>query len=410
MREDGRCVYSSRGRRGDGAVVIIASGIMPGPSGVGRVLAGLIAERDRFSMDDVRFLTGGSGAGLGKAIRAHSMSAALSAGGSTMVGYTSLVRGLGLPELTDSNHDLVLIHPQSLSRAWIRAVARRRDAPITIYLMDNSFFCVRSYNHIPGEDSPCMRCLGGQFFRAREKGCRPYPPLSFGLAGLLNDLVAWVALGKIRFLAQTDAQATLLRQHFGDEVRVRVVGLWTSDFPAASEVPPAPTRGRGGFDVVFHGSADAAKGSLWALDVAERLPGHTFLFPMRSPGARGGTHPRNVTFRQMSWESGLDRAVRDAALVINPSLWSAPIEGALVKSILYGRRAAVVDIRSSWASELPDGLILRMPSQRASAAAGIADYLERPQPVGRQQKTDWYSRFAQSNELPLSRVMAATHD
>ena len=39
----------------------------------------------------------------------------------------------------------------------------------------------------------------------------------------------------------------------------------------------------------------------------------------------------------MRWESGLHEAVRTANLVLSPSLWSSPCEGALIKNIVIAK-------------------------------------------------------------------------
>ncbi|MFM7244080.1 MAG: hypothetical protein ACKO40_07885, partial [Planctomycetaceae bacterium] len=50
-------------------------------------------------------------------------------------------------------------------------------------------------------------------------------------------------------------------------------------------------------------------------------------------------------------------AVASAAVTLVPSLWSAPVEGALVKSIVVGRAVAAPDIRSGFVADLPAGLV-----------------------------------------------------
>ena len=44
----------------------------------------------------------------------------------------------------------------------------------------------------------------------------------------------------------------------------------------------------------------------------------------------------------MNWENGLREAVMSAGLVINPSIWSAPIEAALIKSAASNQNVATV--------------------------------------------------------------------
>ena len=385
--------------------MIIVSGVMPGGSGVGRLLTGLARECEESGLGDVAFVTGGTGAGLGKSIRGSDLSGTIAGLMRMVAGYGGLVRGLYSRSLNDTDEPLVIVHPQSLTRAWLAALMRRRTGSIFIYLMDNSFFCLRSYNYIPGEDGPCTRCLGGELSAAREMGCRPFPPLSFGLRTMLRDFREWESTGRLVFLVQCETQAGLVRSHFGDAANSTTVGIFASDFPRPDAIPD-PVNGRSEeFDVVFHGSADAAKGVRWALELARLLPARSFMFPFHVPH-RGADGPpaTNAVFRPMGWESGLADAVRNASLVLNPSLWSAPIEGALVKSIIYARRTAVVEGAASWSSELPSELVLRLSSSLPRAAEQVEAYLSDPVPIEYEVMRSWYEAFYAENGHLLTRI------
>ena len=60
----------------------------------------------------------------------------------------------------------------------------------------------------------------------------------------------------------------------------------------------------------------------------------------------------------------MNEAVHEAALVCVPSLWSAPAEGALIKSRAVARAVAVVRNDTALASELPDELVLKLSPDR----------------------------------------------
>jgi hypothetical protein len=70
----------------------------------------------------------------------------------------------------------------------------------------------------------------------------------------------------------------------------------------------------------------------------------------------------------MTWNSGLARAVADAAVVAVPSLWSAPVESALVKSLVTARAVAVADNPTAFASEIPEDVVLHLPVEPDAAA------------------------------------------
>ena len=55
----------------------------------------------------------------------------------------------------------------------------------------------------------------------------------------------------------------------------------------------------------------------------------------------------------------------NAKIVINPSLWSAPVEGALLKSIKYNGCIAIVPIDFSFKKEIPSDTVIHLHSSSA---------------------------------------------
>ena len=106
----------------------------------------------------------------------------------------------------------------------------------------------------------------------------------------------------------------------------------------------------------------------------------------------------------MTWETGLEAAVRAAPLVLVPSLWSAPVEGALIKSIAAGRAVAVVDNESAFSHELPMGLVSRLPPDPLTAAAEIRGLVASGVDSDGNVRRRWLEDFALSNRPTLENV------
>lgn len=268
---------------------------------------------------------------------------------------------------------LVLLHIQELGHRWCRKLIDRRKAPLWIYLLDSSFFCIASYNHVRGESTPCTRCSGGNFSEAKKFGCRPFPIEDERYVEFLSRLMKDVRETKVRFLAQNENQANLARSHFGGNAVVETVGLWTSDMSEEMNSPETGTP-QGEYDVVFHGTSHPAKGATWLIEVARHCPDHRFLFPFSAREVDAGS-PENCVFIPMSWETGLRRQVAISKLTVAGSLWSAPIESALVKSICLARAVAVPENYSAFSNELPTGVALRLPLDPVPAAEKLRSAL-----------------------------------
>jgi hypothetical protein len=311
---------------------------------------------------------------------------------------------------------LVLFHPQMLGAADTLALMQRRAAtglPTHLYLLDNFFFCLRSYNHLDHEAGPCFRCLGPkQGGNAAATGCRPWPAADPAAARFISGLESLVRRGTVRLYAQNRGQVELARRHFGSAAVISHVGLWCADWTAYVDAfmeagtaeGDAATLASPAYDVVYHGSRDLAKGIGWVLAVAARTPDLSYLVPIDRSGGSVAAPP-NVTVTAMRWESGLHDAVRTSRLVLAPSLWSSPCEGALIKNIVIARAPGVVDVPSAFSAEIPDDVVLRLPQDPDAAAAALRTALAggwRSNPTARRA---WVGAFRAFNEDVALRLL-----
>lgn len=388
---------------------VLICGVSPIRSiGAGRLAIEL--ERQAASRPDVRLVFAGNRSAVADAVRRKRWGSAARAL-SIHAGRRARQRLLALSPELSAAESLILLHPQSIGGRWCLEMIRRRRNPTWIYLLDSSFFCIRSYNHLATESDACTRCIGGGWAAAKDHGCRPYPTGHDCGLPFLEELRSLATDGQVRFMAQNPGQAALAERHFGARRSVPVVGMWTIDlaeaFTEGCELKVSPSRG-GGHDVVFHGGDHPAKGFGWALDVARRLPAARFLFPMAwRPGAGWGERPANCEFTPLTWESGLADAVASAVVTLVPSLWSAPVEGALVKSIVVGRAVAAPEIESGFVVDLPPGLVRLLAKSPGIAAEQLRETLA----IGWRPESStligWKSRFKADNAPLLAKMLQA---
>lgn len=399
--------------------VRVVSGMPPGGSGAGRLMQAwrdVAAARGEFELHYA-----GPYAELARRTGRHAAGLA----GLLALNHSRLVQRWQAQRLQAllapwRDETVVFVHPFSLGlEALVRAVAARRCS--WLYLLDSSFFCGRYYNALPTEHAPCVRCVGGQWSEMRRHRCGAGLMDQSLVIGHYGALLELVRDGRLRLLAQSETQAALARAHFGPQADVRVVGLWVKDFaelPAAAPAPEANPR----WDVVFHARFDHAKGAQWALHLAQAMPELRFLFPfarsavsrwkpanlLKAEGGAAAPTPANVTFSPLTWETGLREAVQAARVTLVPSLWSAPIEGALVKSIAWSERVAVLDAAYAFATELPDALVTRLPADVAAAAAKLRLSLAGPAPAAPARKA-WLDEFVRYQQGFFARVLNAVN-
>ena len=340
--------------------ITFVSGIGPGPTGTGALMIGLMEEArpDPSAKFLYKIPRGSSPWGLLKYVY-------------NRASFAGRVR-----RATRSAETVVLLHPQTIGFRTFAAVVESR--PVTwMYVLDSFTFCVRSYNCLVGEATPCLRCLGNDGAAAAEQGCVNW----FRSGPFHAHLPKWVQSGRLRLMAQCESHARLLRAHFGPQAIIHVVPLSVPDVevPAAWAVRPARPRPL----VVFHGACYPAKGVDHVVALARLMPECDFLIPSDEKefihhfGAVAGL-PTNITFRRMSWARGLAEAVATADLVLCPSSWSATVEGAVLKSLAHNGLVGLFAHETAFASEVPVDARLDLnpsnwPATVARLRAALAD-------------------------------------
>ena len=270
--------------------------------------------------------------------------------------------------------------------------------------MDCGFFCLRSYNHLPGENKPCFKCLGGKWEEAAMYNCKPFPTNDPGMVDFLVKLKSYADSGNVKFLAQNDRQEKLAVRHFGVNAIVNASGLWTEDFnqlPLNIDLSIAKD-----YNVVVHNTILEAKGIIWTILLAAKCPDITFLFPMNADSIAPWvpSPPANCVFKNMSWETGLKEAVAKARLTLVPSLWSAPIEGSLIKSLYYSKAVAVVHAEYSYSSELPSEIIYKLSPEIESASMQMKSLFINNWMPDTEKLNEFKRGFISENTMILNRI------
>ena len=383
--------------------MLILSGMKPDGTGVGRLMRCLVAEAAARPAGDVRILCRPSWRKPIEWLCRGRLGESLAA----WRGEREWQRLLTEPSVRNAE-PLVLIQPQTLGVPWCEKLLDSRRLPTWLYLMDSSFFCLKSYNHVEGEHAACTRCLGGRWQWAASLGCRPWPIADAATGRFVERLREWMIAGHVRCLVQNERQAELIQSHCGGRATTRVIGLWTSDLETGPQRPAIPPSQGERPTVVFHGMSIAAKGAAWAVEVARHAPQLTFLFPFKSRRLRLATSelPPNVRFEPQTWETGLADSVAAAAMVLVPSLWSATMEGALLKSIVAARAVAVVDEPTAYSSELPAGLVLRLSGDPCQAAQQLAAAATNRWMPDAKLRAGWISQLERANRNLLDRLIS----
>lgn len=255
------------------------------------------------------------------------------------------------------NSDLVILHPQSLGYSIFENLVKNSRGHAWLYVLDNSFFCLKSYNKIYEENYPCFRCLNLKTDSAKQFNCTSLFKYNFEEEKIFQkNLDFFVNEGKLKVFAQNLTQWKLLQKQFGDNLQGRIVGLWARDFHTTSNFE-SKKQNFNSKQIIYHGTSHHAKGAGWLIQVARHAKELEFIFPFEAKEILE-TKPSNCNFIPMTWETGLRDYLLNSQVVCVPSLWSAPIEGALVKSLQISNTVAVAENPTSFSAEIPKDHIL----------------------------------------------------
>jgi hypothetical protein len=317
---------------------ILLAGLPPDSSGTGRFLEALIPVALERGFSLVHPILGGR------------------------FGFGEKVRLSGI-----RNSELLILHPQTIGWPLVAHLLEAGNR-VSMYVLDNSFFCIRSYNYREDSVNECLDCVGD--LSRCHHSCQPFPAGVSKCETLQSMKSLQDHAARMNFFCQSEVQRRLVLKHFGSVASAHVVGMKTAELVSLVTQPA--------FDIVYHAEELAAKGFWYTIELAQNVPELRILIPSsreaieRTFGAHGW--PTNVIFRALRWESGLAEAVRRCGLVLCPSLWSAAVEGALLKSLYENGSVAVVESEFGFSSEMPPEIVLTLSRSPSMAATQLREY------------------------------------
>lgn len=289
--------------------------------------------------------------------------------------------------------EVILLHPQSIGYDNFLNIIKLNKS-IKIYVMDNSFFCIKSYNTLNNQE--CLRCLNN--LDDCDTSCLPFP-VQYDKNKNIEYLKLYKELAsKISFYSQNNKQEELLKAHFGSKINIIRIGLITGEI-FEKELLHNDVM----YDMVYHGANHEAKGINYVIELAKNLTKYKILIPEKRENISYiGELPKNIFFEEMTWKTGLKEAVSAAKLVLNPSIWSAPIEGALLKSIYYNGNVAIPQTQYGFINDIPDECILTLTNDIRESAMIINNFLDNDSNLSTLSQK-WLSTFIR-NECHLERL------
>lgn len=205
-------------------------------------------------------------------------------------------------------------------------------------------------------------------------------------------------------MAQNQLQKNLLTETFGKNTRCTVVGMNTGELDSKNLSLSHSFPETLSYDVVYHGAAHSAKGINFIIELASLMPSHTFFIPCSKESCEAAINQSinlsNTTFKSCTWETGLKDTIQGALITINPSIWSAPIEGALLKSIAFSYTVATVNNEFGYHNEVSEHYkLIELPTSAKDAASQLGQKIQ--QLKQKKENTDTQEFFEHYNKQNL---------
>ena len=259
------------------------------------------------------------------------------------------------------------------------------DVPVVFYPFDNWHWCVRKYNHVPGELAPCRACVDGPSPRIVAAGCGGRFPMAvahtllraqrWSPGGPLPRVRGWIA-------ASAFHEEVLSRQGVPAAHMLRLA------FPIDVE-PAVPAHTGSAF--VYFGATIGCKGTELLVEALARCAGLELEMyitdepsaRLRQAIARARERNRVTTNGDLRWTTGLKERVRAALAVVVPSLWDSVGEQTLLESLALGKAALASDVsvHRDWIEDGRSGFLARVGdvqdwARQLARVAGAAEQLD----------------------------------
>lgn len=267
------------------------------------------------------------------------------------------------------NKTVVLIHFQSIGLKTSKYLIKNNKT--YLYLIDNTFFCLKSYNN--RDENECLDCIK-DYSSSVKNNCS-----SFHFKYSRSEYINFYEFlnthtHKINFLTLSDTQSKLLKQNLSQNISVQSLYFLTDDL--VNRQTSKIKSEKCDYDIVFHGSSHQSKGSNYILKLANSLPEFNFLFPFdRNEIKFNFKKTNNIFFKKFSWETGLQKSVINAKLVLTPSNWSNTPEASTLKSILENGSVAMLKTKYGYVNEL-EKFVLCLSGNIESDKVLILDYMK----------------------------------
>lgn len=264
---------------------------------------------------------------------------------------------------------LVLYHPQTLGYALSKRLINKSNS-VDFWVVDASFFCKKSYNVLNGKE--CLRCISAY---NPDNNCQHFPRLQRD-----SDYIGFIKTlrentKKIRYIVQTSGYVNLVAKSINTENII--VSKMVFDELKSIEAYKYQS-GKMLYGIAYHANPIEAKGYEYTHRLAIKLADVDFIFPNK-PIPCNLPLNTNCLYKPCTWNDGLKDILNASSIVICPSIWSAPVEASVIKTMLMRKPVAIIKNTYSFSADLPSNVFIELTGNEDVDSLYLRSLLRAPE-------------------------------
>ena len=260
---------------------------------------------------------------------------------------------------------LAIYHHQTLGLKISSRLIKKSDN-IDFYILDAGFFCKKSYNHL--FEKTCLNCLKN--FKP-DISCKSFPRYANDKNFIAFRETLFKNKFKINFIVQTESHKLMLEESYLSLKKCTIKKMKHNNLNYYVNKQLICKS----YDFVFHGNKLDAKGYSYTLELSKNIEESSFFFPFEIENQNS-----NITVERVNWSNGLADTIIKCKIVLCPSLWSAPVESSIIKSMLLCKPVALMNSKYSATNcTYPKDTFIELKGDIKDDTLILKNYLDNPE-------------------------------
>lgn len=243
---------------------------------------------------------------------------------------------------------IAIFHQQSIGYDLTSRLLAK-SSNIIFFILDTNFFCKKSYNEY--QDKVCNNCFD-KFKPYNDCYHHPYISTDKEYQGFLYSLKQ--NQKKITFITQTDGYSNIVKKKFPysniENKKMHHEKLKKIKFISHLDFEYE-------YDFFYHAHLTPPKGINYFIQLSITLDKKNFFLPSH---LRYLNLKKNMIIKKMYWGNEFIEKMKKSRIILCPSIWTYPVESAVLKSLLLKKAVAIIKSPNSFSENIPDDAIIKL--------------------------------------------------